>query len=368
MFDFETAAKNGIVNEGNVSRLKKMFSKLRDKKPVTIGAIGGSITEGARSTKPEFRYHSVLGEWMKDYFKNPNITVINAGVGATNSLYGLFRADRDILCFEPDFVIVDYCCNDFLTDEYMKNEYEMLVRKILSAPFEPAVMLYSFSKKDGTNTQSAHTPVAPFYDIPALSYRDAYYPEIEKGRLEWSDISPDEVHPNDTGHRAAAILIEEFLKAVDRGEAGDDSPYHLREDSLNGFMFKNPRLLGTGDITPVDFGDFEVAKTPYYRVPLGFSAKKAGRPIVFKVKCANIGLAYLRWNTNDFGRALMTIDGEEFLLDGHFPADWGGFMLTKIYAANLENTEHTISVKLLDDKPEGSTGEKFIFCYLLLAD
>lgn len=368
MVQFENYFKDGIVNAGNVSRLKKVFEKLRNKEKVTVVGLGGSITEGAWSSKPEYKYFSRFCTFLKDYFNTDLIEDYDVGIGSTTSLFGYFRLQKDVLNYKPDLVTVDFSVNDDMEDNTMKYVYESLIKRILSEPNAPAVIMMHFTKKDGSNCQQIHSPVAKFYNIPALSYRDAYYPLVENGTIKWEYISPDSIHPNDVGHKAAATLLSEFVKAVDNNELGDSSDYVLREDYLYGPIYANPRLIEAKDIKVEERGSFEVEMSPHHRHLLALSAKAPNKPLIFKVEGTSIGFSYLKWASGEFGTAKITIDDNEHIIEGHFNAAWEGYLDTIILESNLVKREHTVKIELLDEKPEGSTGEKFMICYLLLAD
>ena len=59
----------------------------------------------------------------------------------------------------------------------------------------------------GGNDQEMQSKVGAHYRLPMVSFRDAIWPEIEAGRLKWSDYIVDTVHPTDAGHVAAASFI-----------------------------------------------------------------------------------------------------------------------------------------------------------------
>lgn len=44
-----------------------------------------------------------------------------------------------------------------------------------------------------------------------ISYHDAIWPELSGGNLAWSAVSPDNIHPNDVGHRLIADLVTRLL-------------------------------------------------------------------------------------------------------------------------------------------------------------
>lgn len=367
MLPFGAKLENGIVNEGNVYRLKKVFKKMSEGKAVSIGFLGGSITEGAWSTSLDKRYAAKTSQWLRDYFKNDKIKETIAGIGATTSLLGLFRADRDLLFSKPELIFVDFTVNDFDEDENMPYEYESLIRKLLSLPNEPAVVMLAYCKKTGWNNEKTHAPIAKHYGIPYISYRDAYFPLVEKGAIRWEDISPDSVHPNDDGHAAAASLYGAFFEKIMAGEIGEDKPYTIREELCYGLELKNPRFITAENAIPYDMGGFVIEESPWRKVK-AFSAKGKNKPLIFKVNARHIGVGYLHWGDNTFGSAKLKIDDKEYLLEGFFDVTWEGEMRAITLATNLENKEHTISIELMDEHHEKATGEKFMLTYLFLSE
>lgn len=362
--DYNKVLREAVISEGNVSRLLKVFDKARRGESVTVGAIGGSITQGAHSTKKENQYIQHVGAWFKQYFKNDNITVVNAGIGATNSMYGIFRCDRDFLSKGIDVAIIDFCCNDFFEDETAMSDYEAVIRKILTSEKNPPLVAMSFTTESGDDTHALHHPTSYYYNLPMISYGRAVRKYLNSGELKWSELSPDTVHPNDFGHKLAADMITAFFESVDKSFAGERGEYVMPEKVLNKYVYNAPRLVCANGEGVTELGGFEICKTPYSGLD-GYKATSK-QPITFKLKCEKLGISFLRWNTYTFGKASVTVDGKQVaVLDGHFPVTWGGFLCTKMLATDLENKEHEIKIQLCEEKAEKSTGEEFMFCYLL---
>ena len=148
--------------------------------------------------------------------------MINAGLGGTGSMYGALRAGRDLLSSLPDFVVVEFAVNDNWTDG---EAFEGLVRQILAQPNPPAVLLLFMMWEKGGNDQEMQSKVGAHYRLPMVSFRDAIWPEIEAGRLKWSDYIVDTVHPTDAGHAAAARFITAMCDtALNAGRPGKSGP------------------------------------------------------------------------------------------------------------------------------------------------
>ena len=121
-------------------------------------------------------------------------------------MFGAFRAQREMLCEEPDIITVEFAVNDTTSPDVVPG-YEALVRQCVASAKKPLVILLFTMRRDGMNLQDRHIPVGRHYGLPMLSYRDALYPEIAAGKLAWETISPDEVHPNDLGHAFLAAML-----------------------------------------------------------------------------------------------------------------------------------------------------------------
>jgi lysophospholipase L1-like esterase len=228
------ASNNPLTNEivarsqlstGDFGRLAIVFAKAHRGEPITLGVIGGSITVGAFATTAQNSYAGRLLAWWQNRFPRCDIRMINAGLGGTGSMYGALRAGRDLLAKLPDFVVVEFAVNDNWTDG---EAFEGLVRQILAQSNLPAVLLLFMMWEKGGNDQEMQAKVGAHYSLPMVSFRDALWPEMEAGRLKWSDYIVDNVHPTDAGHAAAArfmtTMCDTALNAVPTGQSGSPSP------------------------------------------------------------------------------------------------------------------------------------------------
>ncbi len=68
-----------LLSEGNQDRLANAMRKAQRGEKVTIGAIGGSITEGSSSTEYEKCYAAGFKNWWTQKFPDADINFINAG-------------------------------------------------------------------------------------------------------------------------------------------------------------------------------------------------------------------------------------------------------------------------------------------------
>jgi lysophospholipase L1-like esterase len=210
-----------LVSAGDPARLEHVLAKARRGEAVTVGVIGGSITAGAGASLPERRYGDRVAAWCRQIIPKATVRFVNAGIGATGSDYGALRAKRDLLSHHPDFVVVEYAVNDPNTQAAAET-LEGLVRQVLHETNKPAVLLLFTMNQEGGNAQEWQAKVGRHYGLPMVSFRDALWPEIKEGRMKWSDIEADVVHPNDRSHDYCARFVARLLDRLLADLPADD--------------------------------------------------------------------------------------------------------------------------------------------------
>ncbi len=208
-----------VYNQGNRTRLARVIRKAMKGENIVISTFGGSITQGSgqRETPKELtnnftdtmNYAEALNAWFNEVFGEYGCksTLENAGIGATDTPYGIHRMQEDVLDKNPDIVIIEWDMNDN-TDEYKQATYENMILKLLDT--DVAVIMMGFcGGKNNLGTQKMHEPLSDYYDIPYVSYRNAF---SEKTYV--SKLTNDNVHPNIVGHHLAAMLLESYIASV----------------------------------------------------------------------------------------------------------------------------------------------------------
>jgi lysophospholipase L1-like esterase len=207
--------ERGLVSPGDTTRLAAVMAKASRGEEICVAAIGGSITAGGLQTKdPKNRYVARVAAWFTQTFPQAKVRFVNAGIGGTNSLYGAMRVQRDVLSKQPDLVIVEYAVNDNHPVPMFWSTYEGVLRQILREPQQPAVVQLFFMQRKGENAQETQHMLGRHYDLPMVSFRDAWWPELYSGRVRWETMYADVVHPNDTGHILASELLIALLQRV----------------------------------------------------------------------------------------------------------------------------------------------------------
>jgi lysophospholipase L1-like esterase len=344
-----------LLSPGDGMRLQQLGAKARRGEPLTVSVIGGSITQGASATKPELRYGNLVAAWWRDRFPGAQVQLINAGIGATGSDYGALRAQRDLLSHQPDFVIVEFAVNDPDTKEAAET-LEGLLRQLLIQKNPPSVILLFMMNQLGQNAQNWFAKVGAHYHLPMVSYRDALWPEIEAHRLQWSDISPDAVHPNDRGHAYAARfitnLLETHLTHPPAILAKAEMP-QLPEPYLSD-LYGNTSLLEADTLKPLsNSGWIYDIKNRCWK------SDQPGSAIEFEAPgTAILSMHYVV--CGPMGRARVSVDnGVPQTLEGWFDQTWGGYRQTKEMVRNLNSGPHRVRFELIEEKNPQSKGHEF---------
>lgn len=230
---YQEMLQKSLMQAGNNARVKKAIDKARAGEEVTIAFIGGSITQGAGAIPINtecYAYKTFTGFCeLTDRGTEDNVHYIKAGVGGTPSELGMLRYERDVLrdgTVQPDIVVVEFAVNDE-GDETKGECYDSLVRKILDAENQPAVILLFAVFANDWNLQERLSPVGYAYKLPMVSTRDTvveqFYKKAGEGRVvSKGQFFYDCFHPTNVGHTIMADGILHLLKTVDKQSVDTD--------------------------------------------------------------------------------------------------------------------------------------------------
>lgn len=355
----EMKAASRVSPDANLARVADIFRRAKAGEELTIGCIGGSITQGSLASD-NYGYEKMMREWWEKTFPDAKFTFINAGIGGTDSHFGIYRLERDLLQYNPDFVTVEFSVND--TQKKLNAlTYECLVRKILEQDNNPAVMLLFMTQEDGTSLVDTHKPIGEYYNLPMISYKNAILPVIERGDITWDDISPDNIHPNDDGHKVVMELIssyfeEEILPKLD--EITDT--YELPKAQTD--QYANAKLVECIDSDAVseNLGNFTVgafdesAKTTHFKGGWKWDATgddTSATPMEFDIKARNLSVYYAMMKAGG-GKVLVTVyykddagNDKTFKkpINADFSNGWGAYTeIVQVFSTDKERDLHVV--------------------------
>ena len=351
-----------------MTRLKNLMKRAANGESLVIGFLGGSITQGSLSSTPKTCYAYLVYEWWKKSFPNSAFSFVNGGIGGTTSHYGGARAWKDVLCYRPDIVTVDFSVNDD-ANEFFEETYEGTLRRLLMAPSAPAVVVLNNVFYDtGKNAQDYHNRIADHYGIPHVSIKDTVYPDVESGKIVRADITPDNLHPNDKGHRLVADEICKLLDSIKAeveeaiaGENIEDKSMKTEEsillpEPLTENAYEHSRLIQIQDneaildgflVDPIEKkGMLDIFKN-------GWTAAHTNDKISFEIECSCLAVQYRKSVQQPVPKAKAVIDGDEahaVILDGNFTEDWGDCLYLEPLLHHAEKKVHRIEITVTDAK------------------
>lgn len=330
--------------------LRNTVYKLQNKLPLTVGYLGGSITEGAGVKDEKDCWRCKLTEWFKEQYPDSEITELNAGIGGTGSDFGMFRCDRQITDFKPDLVFVEFAVNDHNSDKSL-DCMETIIRKLMRVnPLTDIVLVQTAMKAihdeltDGKPIKSYNTynKLALYYGLDIIDVGGEIITRTESGEGDWSTYTTDNVHPNIQGYVLYTNKIIRYLKK----ELAMAQP-------LTSDKFGNAHMVDISECTT----DFEtVSKSFCGRENQYIEASEKGKFIELKFTGCCIGIYNMI--ASDSGDLLWSIDGGE----PQRCSTWDKYALEFdrtnycIFTDNLEYGEHTLRIEVLGECNEKSKG------------
>ena len=345
MIDF----KKGMVNRGNWYPIQKVMERVARGEDITVGFLGGSITQGALASRQENCYASLVYKWWSSQF--PNVKFINAGIGGTTSQFGVARVEEDLLRYGPDLIFVEFSVNDD-GNPFFRETYEGLVRRILRSG--AAVMLIHNVRYDnGASAEDIHLEIGKHYSLPCVSMRSTIYPLVASGELPNRQITPDDLHPNDAGHELAASVIIHFLEEIRWAKTPDEKPTAIpapltRNQYEYSFRYQNhnsgPVLEG---FVPDDTPQEHIIQM-FRR---GFTAWHLGDRITFQVEGTGVAVQYRKSVRKPAPIAKVVVDEcpeYAMLLDANFDEDWGDCLYIDTVLFHGEKKLHKVEITIVE--------------------
>ena len=365
------ALKDSVMSVGNNARLKKVIERAQSGEQITLATIGGSITEGAGATTYAECWVSRFWTRFKTAYgvdNGTNVSLVNAGVGGTPSPFGYMRYQREIVDRVPgkdadglpDVVVIEFSVNDW--EEPTKHRcYESMVKEILDAPNEPAVILLFAVFRNGWNLQEELRKIGDRYNLMMVSIRDGIYPLIGP-KIKSEGFFSDEYHPTSLGHR---IMTDCLMQAVaDAAEAETDTAPDLNVNPVYGTDFVGLKtIFGDTETTEytVDRGGFRGSDSgSYHNTPVGWVCGKnffhnttdPMDPLRITGVFSKCLVAWKAASDTAFGTAEILVDGRVVKTLKGGTGKWGQSEVV-LALDQKEPAEHTVEIRVKEE------GKKF---------
>ena len=308
--------KSSIKNMGNVDRLAAKLEAAEQGEKLTLAYLGGSITEGTNYSTPYTNY-------IKNTFAKGQFKEVNAGLSGTSSVVGLVRCEQNVLSSTPDIVFLEFSVNDH-EDILYKKCFESLVKKILSQPNDPAVIILINRSKGGFSSQKQMAPIGENFNVPVISMDDALSKAFNNGLLQTGDYFTDEYHPHAKGGQLVADCLAYFTRQAMKTENRSDG-YVIPTTTVYGTEYEScvnvdPKTLGN-----FNAGSFKsVSGYGGGKLPFGYENSKNGNtPMTFTTEGKGFILVF-KANSTGMGNVIVTVNGKETKISGNKQYTWGG--------------------------------------------
>ncbi len=193
------------------------IQKLKHGTPVTIAALGDSLTYGWMVNKG---YISFLEDMICEKYPGCRLTILNRGIPGDTAQGGLSRLQNDVIKYKPDLVFIQFALNDAFsgyTPEQYKNYISVIIDQITEGTDAEIFLVTSVCLID----QMANRRANSFYDIldelasdnelPIAMVHEYMRKKIDNELQLEHLIQSDGVHPNDDGHRLMAEAVMEVF-------------------------------------------------------------------------------------------------------------------------------------------------------------
>jgi len=233
-----TLLRSGLVNAGNIERLKGVMRRALEGKSVTISIVGGSISAGGGLYKDEksisgLYYKGLIDWWQKMItpLTGADMIVNNVAIGSIGTDYFSYCVKNHI-ANESDIVLWELSANDYNRYKMQPTKgarpLERFTRMVLELPNKPALIYINFFKGVDFKATRESCPdfedqgediIAHYYRIPSLSWRamvcNGLVNKVPGYGME-TLFSQDEYHPSIRGHAQMSLLILLHLRHVMR--------------------------------------------------------------------------------------------------------------------------------------------------------
>lgn len=323
-----------------------MFENLKDKGEFRIAYLGGSITEGAGASDKSRRWSTQITEYLNSIdLGNTVFREINAGIGGTNSAYGMMRLCRDVLSQAPHAVFIDFSLNDAADSESSSLQmYEGIIRKIMSMPKVPYVICIGVVPNRETEYKTElHKKIAAHYGIQYIDVRaaiDSAYGKAAPGENTARDalFRPDNTHPVEKGY-------DFYTEAIKKELSGASFRRPEGEPISENFCKKSGRFIDACDFTRT--GEWRECGGVSWSEP---NPGRRGKSLVSADASASISLEFYgeavmlgaRFDRKA-GKAEIVLDGESREINLYYETDDQPVIVLESFS--LEGGKHTLCVR-----------------------
>lgn len=192
---------------------ERTIQKLSTGVPVTIVALGDSLTEGWMVSKGYIDY---LEEMLHTKFPGNKLKLINRGIPGDTAQSGLYRMEWDVLHYKPDCVFIQYALNDAFsgfTEQQFKRNIKGIIDNVRDKSDADIVLITSVYIGDNEDNRHAEgyyrqmEALGEEYRIPVVRTHEYWKKKIREGVVFGTLVQYDGVHPTEEGYKLMAEAV-----------------------------------------------------------------------------------------------------------------------------------------------------------------
>lgn len=194
-------------------------NRMGEGKEAVIVYLGGSITEGQGVEDKRLCWQGLVQSELERTYPECRFSAFNAGIGGTDSRFGAFRMEKDVLCRKPDLLFIEFAVNDYTRpSQEIRESLEGILSKLWKAAprCDVVFVLTATGKMAEENPDclpesvAVHMEVAGQYQIPWVNVGKRLFSRVAEGTA-LEELLPDGVHPNREGYQIYFQGVWEFL-------------------------------------------------------------------------------------------------------------------------------------------------------------
>jgi lysophospholipase L1-like esterase len=362
------AASQAVAADASNVHFRGSFDNCRirfeQEKKGHVAFIGGSITEMNG-------YRPMVCDILKRRFPDTEFTFTDAGISSTCSTTGAFRLAADVLAKGPvDLFFVEFAVNDDQDAGHARREcirgMEGIIRQcrrynpamdIVVTHFTNPSMVETIRKGGTPLSSGSHDVVTKYYNICTIDLAREVAQQIDGGTLTWKQFGG--THPAPHGNKMCADMIDRLMAtAWEKPLSGDakKKPHPMPEKPLDANHYGNGRFIDPARATirsgwtlhTPDWAKLPGGKRGRFTKEKLLCATEPGATMTLKFTGKAIG-AYILAGP-DAGAVEAVVDGGEpktietyhrYSRGLHYPR-------TVMFAADLDDSEHTLTLRLLE--------------------
>ena len=359
--------------------LNLFYMNVLERKVVTVGFLGGSITYN-----PGWR-DKVCG-YLQERFPETKFRFIAAGIPSLGSLPHAFRVQQDLLdSGRVDLVFMETAVNDRVngTDSLTQaRALEGIVRRVKKADPDAEIIMMAFADENKTaDYDRGLTPVeitnqervADHYHLPSINLGKEVWDRIRQGKLDWKRDFKD-VHPSEFGQELYFATIRQLLDSCYRLYHPVAPLVRSLPAPMDGACLSGGRYVdvhqGVGDQDWKIDEDWAPADNVHTRpgfvhVPV-LAADKPGAELVFPFTGNAVGIAVV--SGPDAGTIEYNIDGEPVKKIDLYTQWSSGLHLPwyLLLGSGLTEAPHKLRLRISGDSNPKSKGSACRIVHFLL--